>query len=42
MKSVDSEQFSFSKHPWARAGLMKTIAVITSEAKPTRNETAFR
>lgn len=42
MKSVDLEQFSFSKHPWAREGIMKTIAVITSKAKSTRNETSIQ
>lgn len=42
MKSVDIKQFHFSKHPWAREGLITTTAVITSEAKPTRNETSLQ
>lgn len=42
MKSVDIKQFYFSKHPWAREGLITTTAVITSEAKPTRNETSLQ
>lgn len=42
MRLVDLEQFRFSKHPGARAGLVNTIVVITSKAKPTSNETSIQ
>lgn len=42
MELVDLEQFHFSKQSWARKGLLKTIGVISSKAKPTRNETSIQ
>lgn len=39
---VDLEQFTFSNQPWAREGLMKTIRVIASEAKPTRKQSSLQ
>lgn len=39
---VDLEQFIFSKQPWVREGLPKTMGVISSKAKPTRKETSFQ
>lgn len=37
----DLEQFIFSNQPWAREGLMKTIRVIASWARPIRKESSF-
>lgn len=42
MELVNLEQFSFSKELWAREGLMKTIGIITSKAKPTRSESSVQ